>query len=447
MLNNKLLIRNSINLKIAFEAVLVNKVRTFLTALGIIFGVAAVISMLAIGNGAKKQILEQMKMIGVNNIIVKAKEIELKVGQNEEEQSKSDEDEKSKENLSAGLSIFEAYSIKKIIPTVQHVSVESKNELSVMYMGLHTQANLTGVNEDFFHVFSLELEKGKYITDTDNVNSARICVLGHNIKNKLFPTSDAIGKDVKCGNIWYKVVGVLEQRGEGSSIGDDVGVNNFDMAVYIPINSYLTRHNDKSRVTKQKLAKYSEQEIDPNRNQLQAIVVQVDDPKNLKSTAELIDKILKRKHSGADDYSISIPELLLKQEQKTRNIFNIVLGAIASISLIVGGIGIMNIMLASVIERTKEIGIRRSIGATGKDVVFQFIAEASIISLMGGIVGVILGFILSYLIEKMTDIPTIVSWFSVLLSFVVAASVGIIFGFMPAKKAAREDIIVSLRHE
>jgi len=182
-------------------------------------------------------------------------------------------------------------------------------------------------------------------------------------------------------------------------------------------------------------------------NQLSKIVVQVKESSQLESTTEAIEHILSRRHMGVDDFEIKIPELLLKQEQKTKDIFNIVLGAIAGISLIVGGIGIMNIMLASVMERIREIGVRRAIGATKKDIIFQFLAEAMLISITGGLIGILVGVIMANLITASTDIKTIVSFGSIMLSFGVATGVGIIFGWLPARKAADQDPVESLRHD
>ncbi len=439
-------LRIEANIRIAFEAVLVNKVRAILTALGIIFGVASVISMLAIGNGAKKEVLEQMKLIGVNNIVIKAVKIEMVYGKQNKEETQSEKDKKSKDRLSAGICISEADAIRKIIPTVKHVSVESSIKSTVIHKGKDMMGRLVGVNNDFFNVYHLKLDKGITPANYNYTHASQVCVIGYKIKSRLFPTESAIGKEIKCNNSWYKVIGILSYRGQVSGISASIGLQDFDKSVFIPINSLLQRHNDKSRITN-RLLQDSDEDLDPNRNQIETIVVQVDDTKHLKVSAELIDRILKRKHSGAEDYSITIPELLLKQEQKTKDIFNMVLGAIASISLIVGGIGIMNIMLASVVERTKEIGIRRSMGATKKDVVSQFIIEAAIISLIGGLIGVFLGVSLAFAISSITEIPTIVSWFSVLLAFFVSAAVGVVFGYMPAKKAAKEDIVIALRHE
>jgi putative ABC transport system permease protein len=182
-------------------------------------------------------------------------------------------------------------------------------------------------------------------------------------------------------------------------------------------------------------------------NQLNKIVVQVSETEQLKATSKLVTQMLKRRHNDQQDFQVVVPELLLKQEQRTKNIFNIVLGAIASISLLVGGIGIMNIMLASVMERIKEIGIRLAIGARKRDVVLQFLSEATIISVIGGLIGIVLGVVLAKLITRLADILTIVAWDGVIISFVVSAAVGIIFGWMPARKAAKQDPVESLRYE
>ena len=192
---------------------------------------------------------------------------------------------------------------------------------------------------------------------------------------------------------------------------------------------------------------YSSGGGEDNANQLDKIVVQIDDSENLAATTKILQKMIYRRHNEVADFEIKVPELLLKQEQRTKDIFNIVLGAIASISLIVGGIGIMNIMLASVMERIREIGVRMATGATRRDIEFQFISEATIISITGGIIGIVLGVVLSKLVMQLTDIKTLISPLSIIISFGVSASVGILFGYMPAKKAANQDPVTSLRHD
>ncbi len=441
-----------LSLQIAIGAVFDNKIRSMLTALGIIFGVAAVIAMLAIGNGAKKEVLDQMKLVGVNNIVITPVESDDKSSSSEDsdDEGTEAEEEKSKEKLSRGLSLEEAYSIKKIIPGVERVSPEVINKTRIIYNDRGVKGTFTGVTGDYFDIYSLELDNGNYFNDFHYKRAKQVCIIGHNIKSRLFPTEEAIGKQIKCGDIWLTIVGVLKSQGSGGEQLSELKLSDFDMNVYAPLETVLIRYNDRSIVTKKSLkgrGRRSNEESASNRNQLDKLVVQVSETSKLKTTAAVLNKMLLRRHAGAKDFQITVPELLLKQEQKTRSIFNLVLGAIASISLIVGGIGIMNIMLASVMERIREIGVRRAIGATQKDVVFQFLSEATIISVAGGLIGIILGLVIAQLITQFTEIPTIVSGYSILISFGVSAGIGVIFGYMPAKKAAEQDPVTSLRHE
>ncbi|MFH1000047.1 MAG: ABC transporter permease [Bacteroidota bacterium] len=435
-------------LNIAIKAILVNKVRSLLTALGIIFGVAAVISMLAIGNGAKKEVLDQMKLVGVNNIVITPRLIkpdENSTAENENQQ----ESELAKAKLSPGINLEEAAAIKQIIPTIVRVSPEVSNETIIVYTNKSIAGDFTGVTADFFEVYGLELSAGQFFNEKHYRNGEQVCIIGHKIKSRLFPTEKALGKQIKCGEVWLTVIGVLKTRGVGAGDDRNLGIDDFNMNVYAPIQTALLRFNDRSVVSKASLVsgRNNNESNNINRNQLDKIVVQVKDADQLQATANVLQRMLERRHAGAKDFRVIVPELLLKQEQKTRNIFNIVLGAIASISLIVGGIGIMNIMLASVMERIREIGVRRAIGATQNDVILQFLTEATLISVIGGIIGIFLGLIIAFLITKLTGILTIVSVFSILISFGVSAGIGVLFGYMPAKKAALQDPVASLRHE
>ncbi len=438
-----------LNLKIAYEAVLGNKTRAILTALGIIFGVAAVISMLAIGNGAKKELLDQMKLVGVNNIIITPR---LEVDKStDEDEGEEERDEKSgQSNLSGGLTLADAEAIYRILPTVHAVSPEVHSDETIIYKKTSVNGQFTGVNQHFFEVYNLVLSEGKYFNEYHHKQGAQVCIIGYNVAVKLFPTENPIGKHVKCGNLWLKVIGVLESRLTDKQQRSNLQIDNFNYNVYTPIQTVLLRHNDRSVITGSKLKKRRRRNTNSeqaNRNQLDKLIIQIDQSEHLTNSVDIIQRVLKRRHADIQDFNITVPELLLKQEQKTREIFNIVLAAIASISLIVGGIGIMNIMLASVLERVREIGLRRAIGARKEDVILQFIAEATIISVTGGILGVLLGLIIAHLISRFTDISTIVSGFSIFISFMVSVSVGLIFGYMPAKKAALQDPVNSLRHE
>jgi putative ABC transport system permease protein len=438
-----------LNLKIAYEAVLGNKTRAILTALGIIFGVAAVISMLAIGNGAKKELLDQMKLVGVNNIIITPR-LEADKSSSDEEEEETDE-KSAKSNLSSGLTLADAEAIFRILPTVNAVSPEVHSDESIIYKKKSVTGQFTGVDQHFFEIYNLLLSDGKYFNEHQHKTGAQVCIIGYNVAVKLFPTENPIGKYVKCGSLWLKVVGVLESRLTEESQRTSLQIDNFNYNVYTPLQTVLLRHNDRSAITSSSFnrgrRRNSGSNETVNRNQLDKLIIQIDKSENLNNSVDVIHRILKRRHADIQDFNITVPELQLKQEQKTREIFNIVLAAIASISLIVGGIGIMNIMLASVLERVREIGLRRAIGARKEDVILQFIAEATIISVTGGVLGVILGVVIAQLISQFTDITTIISGFSIFISFMVSVGVGLIFGYMPAKKAALQDPVTSLRHE
>lgn len=446
-------------LAIALEAVIAHKFRSILTALGIIFGVAAVIAMLAIGSGAQQEILDQMKLVGVNNIIITPKQESAKSA----EEKKEEKGKQASEKFSPGLSLKDANSISEVIPSVSKVSPEVIYESTIIAEGVSTYGKVSGVTPDFFDVFNLPLEKGEMFNEEQMVNGKAVCILGATIKNKLFPKKDPIGQYVKCGSVWLKVVGVLQNRAVTTELSENMGISDYNKQIYAPIQTLLLRYRDRSVVTTAMVRGSSSTVImgddamvsfgssgsddESQINQIDKIVVQVKETSQINQTTEVITRMLKRRHAGVDDFVVQVPELLLKQEQRTKDIFNIVLGAIASISLIVGGIGIMNIMLASVMERTKEIGIRMATGATKKDVIFQFLSEATMISVSGGIIGILLGIVLARLITGVTGILTIVSLSSILISFGVSASVGIAFGYMPARTAALKDPVTSLRYE
>lgn len=451
---------------IALEAVFLNKFRSVLTALGIIFGVAAVITMMAIGNGAKKEILDQMKLVGVNNIIITPKVQKQKGSSSgssgssdQSEQSSDQQQDRDKGSFSPGLSLKDAEAIRSIIPTVENVSPEVIYETDILKDGSRAKAGLTGVTPSFFHVFNLDLQDGQMFNDDQLRDGKSVCIIGPTLKSKFFPTEDAVGKDIKCGPIWLRVIGVLKKREVSQSSIDNLGISDYNNSVYAPIQTLLRRFRDRSMVTAASLrgSSFSDGESffittestsgEKGTNQIDKIVVQVKESEQIGPTTEILKKMMKRRHFDVDDVEIKVPELLLKQEQRTKDIFNIVLGAIASISLLIGGIGIMNIMLASVMERIKEIGIRQAIGATKRDIILQFLMEATLLSLSGGIIGIILGLALSKIIMEVTGILTIVSMLSIVISFGVSASVGIIFGYMPSRRAAMQDPVESLRHE
>jgi putative ABC transport system permease protein len=445
------------NLYIAISAVITNKIRSLLTALGIIFGVAAVIAMLAIGNGAQQEILDQIKLVGVNNIVVKP------IVEQKEEKIDEEGGKKEKKKFSPGLTIRDIESITTTIPGLSKFSPEISLDTYVIRNGYRRSAKLVGVNPAYFEIYNFRITDGQQFGDEHRRVGSPVCIIGYGIKSKFFPVDNPIGKSIKVGQHWLTIIGVLEERKVSSNSISKLGIRDFNMDVYTPLQTVLIRYRDRDKITTEALRlaamrsrgniqdtqnQTPEQEQErKNYHQLDRLVIQVDETKLLEPIAEILQRLLQRKHYDVIDYEIEIPELLLKQQQRTNDIFNYVLGAIAGISLLVGGIGIMNIMLASVLERIKEIGLRLSIGAQKSDIIQQFLFEAMMISVSGGLIGVVLGVSMAYIVSGVAGIQTIVSFSSIILSFGVAATVGLVFGIAPARKAASQDPIASLRYE
>jgi len=444
---------------IAMESILANKLKSILTGLGIIFGVAAVISMLAIGNGAQQEILDQMKMVGVNNIVVTP--IVTPAGEEENGESEG-VNGKQKSKFSPGLTLKDAEAIGDVMPSVKRISPELELNSYVVQAGKREQAKLLGVSREYFDIYNLVLQEGLFFNENHEENGITVCVIGANIAKKFFPRENPINKYIKFDLTWLKVVGVLEKTDVSLTAFEQTGVNVYNDNIYIPVKTMLMRFQNRALVASKlnqsgvkffghgfvySMSSQPAQNTNSNYHQLDRIIVQVNESSELHPSTELLSRMMFRRHQEVKDYEITVPELLLQQEQRTKDIFNIVLGAIASISLLVGGIGIMNIMFASVMERIKEIGTRMAIGARKMDIIVQFLSEAILISVTGGLIGVVLGIVLSRMIEEFTDILTIVSPFSVVVAFVVSASVGVIFGYSPAKRASERDPIESLRHE
>ena len=441
-----------LNFYIALEAVIANRIRSLLTALGIIFGVAAVIAMLAIGSGAQQEILEQIKLVGVNNIVISPI-----VEQSEEEVEADPQKAGGQRKFSAGLTLLDMQSIQDVIPGIKAVSPEILIETYIIKNGLRRTAKLVGVENDYFSISDFELANGRYFSKTHLMKGEPVCVIGSGIAAKFFSREEPLGKNIKVGRHWLKVVGVLKERNISTKSIDNLGIRDYNMDVYTPLKTVLIRYKNRSLVTETMIKRKnrdneeqknsSENKGPVNYHQLDRLVVQVAETTTITPVAEIISRLLKRRHYEVIDYEIQIPEMLLKQQQRTKSIFNFVLGAIAGISLLVGGIGIMNIMLASVMERIKEIGLRLSLGAKKLDIVLQFLCESVMISVTGGLIGIFLGVSLAKIVSQVADIPTIITFSSIILSFGVAATVGLVFGITPARRAAGQDPITSLRHE
>lgn len=429
---------------IAVEAILANKMRSLLTALGIIFGVAAVISMLAIGNGAQQEIMEQIEQVGVNNIIVKPILLQNIEGEEEAEVEEFN-------GFSTGLTLDDANAIRELLPSIKQISPVITVDYNSSRNGQSMRVKLEGVSDHYFGLFNLPLTAGNVFSNAQQEKGLSVCIIGENVRARMFKDAHPIGEMLKVGSNWLKVIGVIEPRDFTTSANDEMGISSSDNKIFVPEKTMLIRFMNRAKLDFEAMARSNNSNNSTganakNLNQLDKIVVQVKATEQLSASAELIRLVLLRRHKGNLDFEVTVPELLLKQQQQTNRIFNIVLGAIAGISLLVGGIGIMNIMLASVLERIQEIGTRQAIGATRNDIVVQFLSEATLISVIGGLIGVTLGILLAQLISVFADIKTIITPFSVLIAFVVSSSVGIVFGFFPAQRASQQDPVESLRH-
>lgn len=445
------------NLSIAAEALLANKVRSMLTALGIIFGVGAVIAMLAIGNGARQEILEQIRLVGVNNVVITSVFEQDQGDLNAAEQQQP-------ARFSRGLHLSDAEAILDVLPSVTAVSPEVVYETEIIREGFKRSSRVVGVTPAYFEISNLLLAEGQGFTEEQLAKGQGVCIIGATIAKRFFNKEPALGNYIKVGNHWLKVVGVLKETAVSEKAIENLGIRDFNSDVYAPIKTVLSRYINRASVQQAGgggdgvfvtggMVTFSDEEEGEgkkkkkNYHQLDRLVIQVGASEEVKATTDVLLRMLSRRHNEVVDFQISIPEQLLKQQQRTKDIFNLVLGAIAGISLLVGGIGIMNIMLASVLERTREIGTRRALGAQKSDIIMQFMFEAVLISLGGGVIGVVLGVLMAVLIGSFTDIQTIVSPFSVFLSFGVSATVGLIFGITPARRAAEQNPIESLRYE
>jgi len=402
-------------------------------------------------------------MVGVNNILINPII--------QDQTSSGDEGEKQTKKFSRGLSMLDVDAIYETIPSVKRISPEISFNSTAMMGGVKYTAKLVGVSNDYFHLYNLPLTSGTFFNSYQEENGIQVCIIGANIRAKFFSQVDPIGQYIKFNGIWLKVIGVLQKTTVSLTGFEEKGVNVYNDNIYIPIQTMLLRYQNRALVNT-KLASEASSNVmvmggrgggmmgriivsssdagtdaETNYNQLDRIVVQVIETEQINPTTEILSRMLTRRHSNVKDFELTVPELLLKQQQRTKDIFNIVLGAIASISLIVGGIGIMNIMFASVMERIKEIGTRMAIGAKKMDIVVQFLSEAVLISVTGGFIGIFLGVIMAKLIEQIAGIMTIVSFFSVFVAFGVSAAVGVIFGYSPAKRASEKDPIESLRYE
>lgn len=434
--------RKTETLNISLNGLRSNKLRTGLTMLGIIFGVAAVIAMMSIGEGARQETLQQIELMGTNNIIINKVTVPIS-------------STNSSASFSPGLTLQDANSIKELNPLVKNITPQRELLLQITYKSIIEEINVVGTTPDYLETFNTKLTSGSFFKSFHLDDYSNVCVIGPGIKEKFFKFEDPIKKNIKIGDLWFTIIGITSAKNVSAAGAAGLGLRNFNNDIYIPITTMmykLSKFEEDPTQTRQRrgmiiIGGDENKAKVVDRNSVDQLTINVYNSDLLKEAAHLTERILERRHYGVKDYSIILPEQLLEQKQKTQRIFNIVMGAIAGISLLVGGIGIMNIMLANILERTREIGVRRAVGATRNDVLQQFIFEAIIISIIGGLIGVVLGFILTSLISTYAEWNTIISPFSVFLAFIVSVATGLIFGIYPAKKAAEKSPIESLRYE
>jgi putative ABC transport system permease protein len=409
------------DVQLGMQNLVVHGMRSLLTMLGMIFGVAAVVAMLSIGAGARQKVMALIEQMGVHNVIVEAKE------------TIEDQAHQKMRKISQGLSMEDYRVIRDDLDEV--VAATPRKQMTPSKMIPKPQQdmpNVMGVRPEYQAIAGLHATSGRFFDASDEARGSAVCVLGAAAKWSLFGSADPLGQYIKANEQWFRVIGVagpqLSAQGDSSATpGTDVNNN-----IYIPLQSALLRLEDS----------YS-----PARDEIDGIYIKLADNGNITGAAQIVRAILDSSHHGANDFSIIVPAELLAEQKRTEHLFNTVMVAIASISLLVGGIGIMNIMLASILERTREIGLRRAVGARQSDIVRQFVVEATMISFAGGSIGVVFGFIISRLIAWLAGWSTIVTFSSIALAFLVSISVGLLFGIYPATKAARLDPVEAIRYE
>jgi putative ABC transport system permease protein len=397
-----------------------HKLRTSLTMLGMVFGVGAVIAMLSIGAGAEKKALESIGRLGLRNVIVRAKEVKP-------------EDRQELRKKSLGVSLRDAEAIAEAVPDVERVlpRVEVK-PYTIIAPGAKTKGKVLGISWRYRDAAEVGLAEGRFFDARDEHDHAQIAIIGPEIRRNLFGYGPVLGKQLKVNDVWLEVVGVLANPASGASSPNDVAAGNHSTAkeIWIPVSTAIRKFDR-----------------DPLDAPIDELLVTVEEGVSTRRTAQIIEPLLQRLHGAADDYEVVVPEALLEQSRQTQRIFNIVMGSIAGISLLVGGIGIMNIMLASVLERTREIGVRRAIGATARDIRSQFVVESFAISFIGGIAGIIIGIVLARIVAAYAGWPTVITLSSLLLSTGVSVSVGLVSGIYPAARAAELNPVEALRYE
>ena len=414
------------NILLGVENLLLHKLRSFLTMLGVVFGVGSVVAMLSVGEGASKEALEQIRKLGSNNIIISS------VKSVEEEAASTAHSHMSIYGLTYEDHLRIAETFNTIKQTAPVKLMRKEGRLGTRALELR----VVGTDTTWFDLVKRDVIAGRVILSSDEKDRAPVAVLTEFGARKLLATQHTIGQSLRIGGDYFEIVGIVKSE---SGQAGNIQIPDQQVDAYIPIDVARTYFGD---VISRRTAGSREREL----VELHQIIVQVDERENVESTAKGIEEMIKRCHNKKD-YTVSVPLALLKQAEETKRIFNVVLGSIACISLLVGGIGIMNIMLASVTERTREIGIRRAIGAKRKQIIVQFLIETIVLSTIGGLIGIGMGVLIPVVITYFAGMPTVITPGSIALPLVISLCVGIIFGLYPAIRAAKVDPIVALRHE
>jgi putative ABC transport system permease protein len=415
------------NIKLGMKDLLLHKGRSMLTSLGIVFGVGSVIAMLSVGEGASEEAMLQIRKLGSNNILISS----LKPADDNDSGSAA-----KKSVMSVyGLLYEDERRMSSSLPHVIRTAPARITRKPARLGDKNMELRIVGTTAEWFQLVKRPLLAGRYFNTEDSLNHAAVCVLTEHGARKLLANESVVGKSVILGGDYFRVIGVIA----GDELAEGIQTPDLKTDTYVPIKIYTGVFGESSYT--RTAGSHILEKVE-----LHKIIVEVDAMENVESTATAIRTMLKRFHKK-NDYEMSVPLALLRQAEASKRTFNIVLGSIAGISLLVGGIGIMNIMLASVTERTREIGIRRAIGAKRGQIVMQFLVETVVLSATGGLIGILVGISIPWVITRLTEMPTIVPLYSVVLSLGISMSVGIIFGLYPAIRASRLDPIEALRHE
>jgi putative ABC transport system permease protein len=409
------------DLRQGLQNLLAHRLRSLLTMLGMIFGVAAVVSMLSIGAGARQKVMALIEQLGVRNLIVEARET-------------TDRQAHQKiRKISPGLT-FQDYRVLQ--DNISDIAVSTPRKRftpsKTIPKSQQDAPAVFGVNPSYVQIASLHLLEGRFFNEDEESHAVAICVLGSGAKSSLFGAADPINQYVKVNEEWFRVIGVASPQLSTETEVAGIPSQDLNNIIYVPLNSAVLRMEDS----------YSNV-----RDEIDGIYLNLRSKADVSSVAQVLRAILDFSHHAAGDFSVIVPAELLAEQRRTERLFNAVMVAIASISLLVGGIGIMNIMLANILERTREIGVRRAVGARQSDIIRQFVAEAMMISFVGGSFGIVFGFVMSRLIAWLAGWSTIVTASSILLAFFVSIAVGLVFGIYPAVKAARLDPVEAIRYE